>query len=351
MPRKLKRIKGLNVTFVSLLKRGANLQPGLLKGENGVEIQCLTKADVEGLLHSIVYLPNKPDAHGHLMLKEDVRQACHTHNANGARLDHHHDLKPLSKEQAHMVESFVLQGPDPRFPTEDRDGNPISHAGAWGMITKIEDPELLAKAKNGDLTEVSLFAPAGGFELEDYEAETVSKEEPKEPDMDPEELAKAIANALKPQFEALQKSIDEAKPEPPKTENKTQAPVLTKNEDGSPVFPDSDDPKALLKYERELEDWTLKEEYKERMADIDSVKEYRQRLTDLRKERDEQDIELGYKRKPGASLRKASDVSSRSSQGGLDYDPIKESINVAKALHNKSVAGTAFEHTSYKDVK
>ncbi len=192
---KKKRIKNLNVTLVSLVKRGANRVTGLLKGEDDrVEIQCLTKS-IKGELHALVYVPDMDDSHGHSMEAVEVRHACHRHAINQMNVDIEHNCKPLEKSKVAVVENFILQKQDDRFPTVDRQGRAINHQGAWAQIIKINDPDLLALAESGELTEVSLFAPKGGYELveEDDGVPAAKSETPQPSTMDEEKFKAAMA--------------------------------------------------------------------------------------------------------------------------------------------------------------
>ena len=284
--------------MVSLVSAGANEQPALLKAEDGaVCIQALCKADVEGLLYTIPYLPNKPDAHGDWMGPEDVRFAAHAHMRAGAVLDLHHDLVPLTKEQAYPVESSILAAQDPRYPTHDRFGKEIDHRGAWGMVIKLEDPSLLALAKAGKLTEVSLYAPAGAYEAT-QEDPIAKSEEP----MDEEKLAALFAAALAKALEPLAKALE--KGEPPKPEPPTE-PKPETDANGAPIFKGSlNNPLDVLAHQRRVEDHQLALEFAGHLSDPEALKELVKCQRALAEARAEEDRAMGIAVAPGQSLRK-----------------------------------------------
>jgi hypothetical protein len=284
-----KRIRNINCTFVSLLKRGANRAPALLKDEtDGITLTALTKASSNGELHVLVYVPDHDDAHGHYMTKADVRQACHTHAQNGGTLDLRHDCKPLSKAQAVVVENMILTKQDDRFAQADRDGKPIKHDGAWAQIIKIHDPELLKQAEAGELAEVSLYAPAGGYELvDDAPGPAAKTETPKT--MDPEQMKafmEGLAKAFEKQTEALTKALTPKAPEKveaPKDElpyemDSAKGPILKSNI-GSLTRTER------LGYLRAREDWSLTKAYEAAGTDSEALAKCEAAETALEKKR------------------------------------------------------------------
>lgn len=336
-----KRISRLNVTLVSLLKRGANRQPGLLKSEDGsLQINCLSKAAPEGLLYSLVYVPNKVDAQGHFMRKADVATACHSHNRNGASLDLFHDEKPLAKEQAHVVESFVINGQDDRFPDLDRDGNKVDHDGAWGMVTKIEDPKLLAMAAAGDLSEVSLFVPAGEYELTDEPLHPQAKAET-QPTMDETKLAALFATALTKAMEPVTASMDSVK------EALAKKDVADSDDDKDeeysfdpekpPVFKGDPSCRAdLVKFARQREDWVNGRKGLAAIAKGEGLEDHLKEMAKIEADRLAEDDTLGLGLFAGTSLTTSStDSPVRKSSEGDREAALEWAKEQAKAANEK----------------
>ena len=321
---KHRRLRKVQVSLVSLVSRGANLQPALLKAEGGsagIEIKALVKADLEGLLHALVYIPNKLDAHSDWMGPEYVRFAQHAHLASGGKLDLHHDLKPLTKEQAYLVEEFILQGQDARFPDKDREGNAVDHKGAWASIIKLQDADLLAKAKAGELTEVSFYAAGGAYEAvrEDLPlSKTAAGNSPTPPKtMDETKLAEALAKFFAPitaALTALSTSVGElkkAQESPPKKEEppvtKTEAPAIFEMTADGPLFKgDATNPLHMMAYRRKVEDHALVGAFKDEMRNPLALAELTKAQQALAAARKIEDGQLGLPSSEsyGQSLRK-----------------------------------------------
>ena len=59
--------------------------------------------------------------------------------AGGVEIDLRHDEKPLSKDQAYVAETFIVQKDDPRFAgMKDYNGFDVQIEGDWGVDIKIE---------------------------------------------------------------------------------------------------------------------------------------------------------------------------------------------------------------------
>ena len=163
------RIKRPNVSFLSLLPKGASKIPGLFRSEKPVAQteQPLMRLDEErGILTTLVYVPNRADSWQDHMKPEDVEHACHSWMKNGCKLDIQHNLKELRKDQAYALESFIVQPGDERFEGwQDRDGNDLDATGAWAALIKIEDEKLLDLARKGKLNETSLYCFGGDYQL------------------------------------------------------------------------------------------------------------------------------------------------------------------------------------------
>lgn len=159
-PTPRRRIKKGKITHVSLCRAGVNQMPVLLKSDR-VEIQCLVKAAPEGLLHALVYVPNRVDAEGDVAEVAVVKQMAHDFLANGGHIDIDHNLKPLGPDKVQIAETFIVQKGDPRFAGwKDYEGQPVDATGAWALVLKMIDPELRDLAARGILNGVSLFGPA-----------------------------------------------------------------------------------------------------------------------------------------------------------------------------------------------
>ncbi len=160
-----RRIVSAKVTHVSLVSRGANKVPVLMKSGGRVEFNMLFKAaDEEGLLHGLVYVPEENgavDTEGDVAPRTVVKQMAHGFIANGAHLDVEHDLNVLTPEQASVAETFLVQKGDKRFEGwTDNYGKPVDATDAWAMVIKVSDPELRKAVKDGRIAGLSLFGLA-----------------------------------------------------------------------------------------------------------------------------------------------------------------------------------------------
>lgn len=188
--RRIKRIKAANITYLSLVPRGATQLGVLYKDDSGsVEVAGLAKSLGEGRLLAAVYVPGLEDAHGDFADDPKViEQMAHTFLKNGAKLDVLHNEETLSKTAAFVAESFIIQKGDERFKDlKTLDGRSVDATGGWGAVIKIEDPKLQSLYADNRWNGVSMFGPAI--------VEHVSKSK-EEPDMTPEEIAKLVAQTV-----------------------------------------------------------------------------------------------------------------------------------------------------------
>lgn len=224
--------------------------PVLYKADGSIEIQTLTKYEAEkGELLALGYVPDSPDSQGDIADAEAVKSMAYSHMKNGAGLDIQHDGKVLTKAQAYVAESFIVQKGDPRF----TDWPGVDATGAWGVLVKIEDPAIREAYKAKTLDGVSLF---GRAEVEAIvksddavhrivEATIKALQGSKETDVDIKELTTALAANNTALVEALTKAL---KPEAPKIEEpKKDEP---KAEDAAPVLKAEDraNPKKVREY-------------------------------------------------------------------------------------------------------
>jgi hypothetical protein len=94
-------------------------------------------APKEGLLYSLVMVPNRVDKHGHWETPEDVQNACHSWAEEGCVLDLNHadpklQGKDLLRSDAVAVENLIVQEGDIRFKGILIDGEEVDPTGGWG---------------------------------------------------------------------------------------------------------------------------------------------------------------------------------------------------------------------------
>jgi hypothetical protein len=160
-----RRLLDGGMSLISLVPRGANQVQVLFKDDRvRVELLGVAKMDSEGLLTSLVYVPERPDSQGDVASAEVIKQYCHDFikNMDGNGIDVMHDCKPVGNDRAQVCENFVVQKGDPRFEgiKDSETGELINPEGAWGTVIKIHDPVLKAPYESGDWCGVSMFGSA-----------------------------------------------------------------------------------------------------------------------------------------------------------------------------------------------
>lgn len=161
-----RRITKAKITTISLVPRGANQMPVIYKSDDDVaEFGTIVKddrLDEHGELTAIVYAPEQTDSQGDIASAAVIKDMAYDFAQRGlGDIDLRHDGKPVSKNDAYVAESFIVQKGDPRFDgTKDYDGNKVDVAGAWATVIKIEDKGLRTLYREGKWNGVSMFGNA-----------------------------------------------------------------------------------------------------------------------------------------------------------------------------------------------
>ena len=286
----MRRITKARIKFLSLCPKGANRLPVLYKEDGAFEIQSIVKAtdsfDEKGELLCVVYAPELRDSQGDIADANVIKEMMYAAAKEGMALDVRHDGKALSKEQAFVAESFIVQKSDPRFTdTKDYEGNAVDVAGSWATVIKIDDPELRQLYRKGEWQGVSM-AGVGHVQMEKADsaatkllqslAGLLGLKNSGDIDMTGDELKKALADnnteLAKTLGETIVKALKPADPPAPATKDDKglTAPIFkgdpTKLEDVEAHE------KALAQYElTKSVDWTKPESvaaYKAKLAEI-----------------------------------------------------------------------------------
>lgn len=184
-----RRIKSAKISLISLVPAGANEVRSLFKSKQAVEATAVAKIDVEGYLTTLVYMPDTVDSHGDLAKAADIKQWAHDFisNMDGNGIDVLHDCEPVGKERAHICETFIVQKGDPRFTgIENEAGDLLDPTDSWGVVLKIDDPDLRSRYATGEWVGVSMF---GSAVVEPVTAKSTTK---KEIEMDAKEMAELL---------------------------------------------------------------------------------------------------------------------------------------------------------------
>ena len=187
MPTELKDIK---VDFLSLVAKGANGKKIIYKsdgnrpqGAENIELVAknFIKSDDRQMVYSVVYSPDEVDSQKEFAKAEEIEAAAYQFmkSRNVLNVDANHDFDPKA---AYVAESWILKGVDTLFPKE--------REGAWAVGIKVEDPELWARVKKGELEGISMAGCAvkvrkdegGGIlgKLEDMLGRLLKSEPPKQ---------------------------------------------------------------------------------------------------------------------------------------------------------------------------
>lgn len=179
----MRRIKRANVRFISLVPRGANQLPVIYKSEdaqgNNLEISLLTKAaasfDEDGVIYACVYSPELRDSQGDIADATVIKEMAYDAMKQGVEIDIRHGEKPVTKDQAHIAESFIIQTGDPRFSgMMTYNGTPVDVTGGWGVAIKVDDPILRKGYRDKTWNGVSMGGRAQ-IELEKFDDELLGR--------------------------------------------------------------------------------------------------------------------------------------------------------------------------------
>ena len=284
----MRRIVRAKIKFLSLVPKGANQLPVIYKADdpdgNNLHLTSLVKAekdfDEKGELLSVVYAPEMRDSQGDIASAETIKSMMYDAAKEGFDLDIRHNEKALSKEQAFVAESFIVQKGDPRFADfKDYQGKDADVTGGWATVVKIEDKELRKAYRDGEWQGVSMagnaeFVPDTDSFLKNLADAIKQQHSPGDIDMKPEELTKALADNNAALLEGIAKAL---KPD-------AKADTEAKKEDAPPTvtgekpkftgdFGKADD---VAKYQKQLASWKAAQEVD--WDDAESVAKYHTEL-------------------------------------------------------------------------
>jgi hypothetical protein len=171
MPDPSRRLKNIDVSFISLVDKGANLKEILYKSDNFPDNPQVTKTveilktdEEKRMVYGIVYSPEETDSQGDITDAKEIEKAAlafmkyrRTNN-----VDKQHDGR---KGQGFIGESWITKANDPLF-------KDVAPEGSWAVGIKVEKEETWDQVKSGEITGLSLAGVAETIDL--------AKEEPKE---------------------------------------------------------------------------------------------------------------------------------------------------------------------------
>ena len=140
-----KFLKDINISFISLVRKGANNRTTIFKSADGetadelVQVQAIKKDDVKQMIYGIVYAPDEPDLQGHQASCGEIEKGAYgfMKNLKAQNIDKGHSNQ--ADGGAFVAESWIVRKGDPLFSAEK--------PGAWAVGIKCEDAALYAEAK------------------------------------------------------------------------------------------------------------------------------------------------------------------------------------------------------------
>ncbi|AKT92064.1 XkdF-like putative serine protease domain-containing protein [Campylobacter gracilis] len=146
-----KEITDLQIHLISLVNAGANNKTVIYKDKNFEELLRVSfskdSAGEEGIVYGIVYAPDEVDSQGEFANAAEIKKAAYDFMKRADLsycVDVNHDLRPAP---AYICESWIVKEKDAFF----------SETGAWAVGIKLEDEDLRARVKSGELSGLSMY--------------------------------------------------------------------------------------------------------------------------------------------------------------------------------------------------
>jgi len=223
-----KQLKDIRVSYISLVKAGANGKEVIYKSTQEPPVwtrdfKILKNDEEKGIVYGIVYSPDEEDSQGDFAKAEDIEKAAYDFmkSKKVENIDKEHTFK---KEDAFVCESWIVRKGDALFPDEKE--------GSWAVGIKLENDELKKAVKSGEISGLSMAGNAKKTELKKANStmeelvDTVKDifssvsfnlsghhyrdlEKPKEGGKLNEELRKTLEDVLLKGLEPLNKKIEE----------------------------------------------------------------------------------------------------------------------------------------------
>lgn len=156
MPKILKNLKVTEVSILTGDKLPANGESVIVKDADSFEI--IAKADncIDGLVYCTVMKANAEDSDGEQAEPETIKKAAHDFLKNSRAIDENHNHSTL--DGCYVVQSY------------------INEKGDWKAVFDVsENSVMLEKAKNGEITGVSIYGKAQKVEKAGKEISSKNK--------------------------------------------------------------------------------------------------------------------------------------------------------------------------------
>ena len=153
-----RRLKDIDVYFISLVEKGANKKKIIYKGDNFQDspdvdkIVSIRKVDEEKrIVYGIVYSPEETDSQGDVASAQEIEKAAYAFmkNARTKKVDKNHDETP---DEGYIAESWITKEVDALFSEDPQ--------GSWAVGIKVEKDDTWDEIKKGGITGFSLMGRA-----------------------------------------------------------------------------------------------------------------------------------------------------------------------------------------------
>jgi hypothetical protein len=158
----MRELKLVKIKFISLVPRIKNRLPKRFKGSGIVEIKNLVINHGGGLLTVLIFDPKDGYTDDCMVAPGLLRNMAYEYMRGGANIDTRHNGHAISKKRAAVVESYFIHEDDPRYrDLTDYEGHPVDATGAWAVVIRIQDKDLLALYRDpNSWNGVSIFGEA-----------------------------------------------------------------------------------------------------------------------------------------------------------------------------------------------
>ena len=154
----LREILDADITFISLVKAGANQKTIIWKSAGHPDKPTLSKTiqimkidDDKQIVYGIVYSPNEVDTDGDFASAEAIEKIAYKFmkNAHTPNVDQQHDF---DSDEGFVAESWLTKSGDPLFSADP--------AGSWAVGIKVENEDTWALVKSGEIKGLSMAGTA-----------------------------------------------------------------------------------------------------------------------------------------------------------------------------------------------
>ena len=215
---KTRKLSNIQVSFISLVNKGANKKTIIWKDETDPDgekisrvIQILKSDPEKKMAYGIVYAPNDIDTDSDYAEADEIEKAAYSFMRSGRAdysVDKQHNYEPY---YGYVAESWIVKENDSLFPKE---------IGAWAVGIKVTDDMTWEQIKSGEISGLSMAGTASFERSEKTEkaetSETFIKKlysffqkEKQEDDMTKEEVQAIVDETLDTKLTEVKKSFKE----------------------------------------------------------------------------------------------------------------------------------------------